>query len=173
MAFGSRFRGFSWQAWLTFVLFGFMYIPILVLAVFSFNDSRRYTSVWQGFSLRWYQSLFRDVRLFNSLQDTLFIACVAVGISAVLGTLMAIGLAKYSFPGKGLYRGVSYLPLIVPDISISVATLVFLASMGIPLSIWTIIAAHVVICLAYVAVVVSSRLNGMDSHLEERLRCKL
>lgn len=157
----------SWQAWLTIVLFGFMYGPILVLAIYSFNDSRRYTSVWQGFSLRWYESLFQDARIFRALQDTLMVAIVAVAVSSVLGTLMAIGLFKYAFPGKGVYRGVSYLPLIIPDISIAVATLVFLASMAIPLSIWTIIAAHMVFCLAYIAVVVSSRLGSLDPNLEE------
>lgn len=157
----------SWQGWLTLFLYGFMYGPILVLAVFSFNDSLRYTSVWQGFSLRWYETLFQDDRIFSALNDTLFVAIAAVGISSVIGTLMAIGLAKYYFPGKGLYRGVSYLPLIIPDISIAVATLVFLASIAIPLSIWTIIAAHMVFCLAYIAVVVSSRLGSLDPHLEE------
>ncbi|MBF2035105.1 MAG: ABC transporter permease [Leptolyngbyaceae cyanobacterium T60_A2020_046] len=144
-----------------------MYGPILVLAVYSFNDSERYTSVWRGFSLRWYETLFQDQRIFQALQDTLVVAFVAVGIASVVGTLMAIGLAKYRFPGKSLYRGVSYLPLIVPDIAIAVATLVFLASIAVPLSIWTIIAAHLVFCLAYVALVVSSRLNGLDPHLEE------
>ncbi|MEM1311220.1 MAG: ABC transporter permease [Cyanobacteria bacterium P01_H01_bin.153] len=157
----------TWQAWLTIALFGFMYGPILVLGIYSFNDSRRYTSVWQGFSLRWYVSLFQDERIFRALQDTLFVAIVAVALSAVLGTLMAIGLSKYYFPGKGLYRGISYLPLIIPDISIAVATLIFLASMAIPLSIWTIVAAHMVFCLAYIAVVVSSRLGSLDPNLEE------
>ncbi len=144
-----------------------MYVPIAVLVVYSFNDSVRYTSVWQGFSLKWYAKLFGDVRLFASLQDSLFIAFFAVGISAVLGALMAIGLAKYRFPGKSLYRGISYLPLIIPDIAIAVATLVFLASVAIPLSIWTIIAAHMVFCLAYIAVVISSRLTQLDPNLEE------
>ncbi|MDB9525857.1 ABC transporter permease [Oscillatoria sp. CS-180] len=157
----------SWQGLTTLLLFGFMYMPILVLAVYSFNDSRRYTSVWQGFSLKWYESLLQDTRIFSALQDTLVVAIVAVAISAVTGTLMAIGLFKYTFPGKGLYRGASYLPLIIPDISIAVATLVFLASMAIPLSIWTIIAAHTVFCLAYVAVVVSSRIGSLDPNLEE------
>ncbi len=167
---GSTFQfrfPFTWQGVLSGGLYGFMYIPILVLAIYSFNDSQRYTSVWRGFSLRWYQVLLQDSRIFNALQDTLFIACVAVGISAVLGTLMALGLAKYSFWGKSLYRGVSYLPLIIPDIAIAVATLVFLASMAVPLSIWTVIAAHMVFCLAYIAVVVSSRLSGLDPNLEE------
>ncbi|MEM9506024.1 MAG: ABC transporter permease, partial [Cyanobacteria bacterium P01_E01_bin.43] len=108
-----------------------------------------------------------DTRIFSALQDTLVVAIVAVAVSAVIGTLMAIGLYKYTFPGKGVYRGVSYLPLIIPDISIAVATLVFLASMAVPLSIWTIIAAHTVFCLAYVAVVVSSRIGSLDPNLEE------
>jgi spermidine/putrescine transport system permease protein len=101
------------------------------------------------------------------LGDSLKVAFVAVGVSAILGTMMAVGLAKYSFPGKGLYRGVSYLPLIVPDIAVAVATLVFLAWLSVSLSLWTIIAAHIVFCLAYVAVVVSTRLSGLDPHLEE------
>lgn len=157
----------TWQGLVTLMMYGFMYGPILVLAVYSFNDSERYTSVWQGFSLKWYGRLLTDSRIQESLKDTLFIGIVAVGFSAILGTLMAIGLAKYTFPGKTLYRGISYLPLIVPDIAIAVATLVFLVSVAIPLSIWTVIAAHMVFCLAYIAVVVSSRINSIDPHLEE------
>ncbi|MBD0336850.1 MAG: ABC transporter permease [Cyanobacteria bacterium Co-bin13] len=156
----------SWQSLFTALMFVFMYLPIGVLALYSFNESR-YSAGWEGFSLRWYQTLFSDARIFAALQDSLFVAFCAVGISAVLGTLMAIGLAKYRFPGKPLYRGISYLPLIVPDIAIAVATLVFLASVAVPLSIWTIIAAHMVFCLAYIAVVVSSRLLGLDPNLEE------
>ena len=78
-----------------------------------------------------------------------------------------MGIARYRFPGKTLYRGISYLPLIIPDIAIAVATLVFLAAFAIPLSLWTIVAAHVVFCLAYVGLVVSSRLTNLDPHLEE------
>jgi spermidine/putrescine transport system permease protein len=80
---------------------------------------------------------------------------------------MAVGLARYRFPGKTLYRGISYLPLIIPDIAIAVATLVFLAVIAVPLSLWTVVAAHVVFCLAYVAIVVSSRIGSLDPHLEE------
>ncbi|NEP16314.1 MAG: ABC transporter permease [Leptolyngbya sp. SIO4C1] len=143
-----------------------MYIPIGILGLYSFNESR-YGAVWKGFSLKWYGRLFQDERLFAALGDSLKIALCAVGVSAVIGTLMAVGLAKYRFPGQSLYRGVSYLPLIVPDIAIAVSTLVFLASVAIPLSIWTAIAAHMVFCLAYIAVVVSSRLQGLDPNLEE------
>ncbi|MFW6358143.1 MAG: ABC transporter permease [Chroococcales cyanobacterium] len=156
----------SWQAVFTVFMFFYMYLPILVLAFYSFNESA-YSAGWAGFSLQWYSKLFQDGRVLGALQNSLTVGISAVGISAVLGTMMAIGLARYRFPGKGLYRGVSYLPLIVPDIAIAVATLVFLAVIGTPLSLWTIIAAHVVFCLAYVAIVVSSRLSNLDPFLEE------
>ena len=156
----------SWPLIFTLVMFGFMYFPILILALYSFNASR-YSARWEGFSLRWYYSLLNDSRILSALRDSLTVAFVAVGIAAILGTMMAVGLAKYRFPGKGLYRGVSYLPLIIPDIAIAVATLVFLVYISVSLSIWTIIAAHIVFCLAYIAVVVSTRLAGLDPHLEE------
>ncbi|ARV63150.1 spermidine/putrescine ABC transporter permease PotC [Nostocales cyanobacterium HT-58-2] len=143
-----------------------MYLPILVLAFYSFNRSP-YSATWQGFTLEWYGKLLTDERILSALQNSLIVAFCAVAISAVLGTLMAMGLARYQFLGKGLYRGIAYLPLIIPDIAIAVATLVFLAAFAIPLSIWTIVAAHVVFCLAYVGLVVSSRLTNLDPHLEE------
>ncbi|GAB4375073.1 MAG: hypothetical protein Kow00121_20350 [Elainellaceae cyanobacterium] len=160
-----RFR-LSWQLLVTIVMFGFMYVPILVLGFYSFNQSR-YSARWEGFSLQWYGRLLNDTRILSALTDSLFVAFCAVGVAAVLGTMMAVGLAKYRFRGKSLYQGVSYLPLIIPDIAIAVATLVFLVSVGVALSIWTIVAAHIVFCLAYVAVVVSTRLTNLDPHLEE------
>jgi spermidine/putrescine transport system permease protein len=143
-----------------------MYLPILVLTFYSFNQSF-YSATWEGFTLKWYQKLFDDERILIALSNSLTIAFCAVGISAVLGTLMAVGLARYQFPGKNLYRGISYLPLIIPDIAIAVSTLVCLATFAIPLSIWTVVAAHVVFCLAYVGLVVASRLTKLDPHLEE------
>lgn len=156
----------SWQVLFSILMYFYMYLPILVLAFYSFNESS-YSAGWEGFSLKWYAKLFSDGRVLRALQNSLMVAIVAVLISAVLGTMMAVGLAKYRFWGKSLYRGVSYLPLIIPDIAIAVATLVFLAVIGIPLSVWTVVAAHVVFCLAYVAIVVSSRLANLDPHLEE------
>ncbi len=147
-------------------MFVFMYLPILVLAFYSFNQSP-YSATWQGFTLDWYNRLFNDERILSALQNSLIVAFSAVSISAILGTLMAVGLGRYRFPGKTLYRGISYLPLIIPDIAIAVATLVFLAAFAMPLNIWTIVAAHVVFCLAYISLVVSSRLTNLDPHLEE------
>lgn len=143
-----------------------MYLPILVLSFYSFNQSP-YSAAWQGFTLDWYSKLFHDERILSALKNSLIVAGSAVSISAVLGTLMAVGLARYRFPLKQLYQGISYLPLIIPDIAIAVATLVFLATFAIPLGLWTIVAAHIVFCLAYVGLVVSSRLTNLDPHLEE------
>jgi spermidine/putrescine transport system permease protein len=162
-----------WQAIVSFLMFGFMYLPILVLAFYSFNKSP-YSAGWKGFTWEWYEKFFADAQILSALQDSLIVAIIAVGIAAVLGTLMAVGLARYRFPGKGLYRGISYLPLIIPDIAIAVATLVFLAAVAIPLSagaiqlsLGTIVAAHVVFCISYVALIVSTRLANLDPHLEE------
>lgn len=156
----------AWQAWFSVLMFGFMYLPILVMGLYSFNNSPN-TAEWQGFTLRWYVKFFHDDRILAALGDSLTVALSAVGISAVIGTLMAVGLARYQFPGKALYQNVAYLPLIIPDIAIAVSTLVFLAALSIPLSLWTIVAAHVVFCLAYVALVVSTRIGNLNPHLEE------
>uniref|UniRef100_UPI0037C8A8ED ABC transporter permease n=1 Tax=Oscillatoria salina TaxID=331517 RepID=UPI0037C8A8ED len=158
--------GFSWQVVFTGLMFFYMYLPILVLTFYSFNEAT-YSTNWEGFTLKWYSQLFEDGRIIRALENSLVVAFASVAISAVLGTMMAVGLAKYRFPGKTLYRGISYLPLIVPDIAIAVATLVFLAVIGTRLSLWTIVAAHVVFCLAYVAIVVSSRIANLDPNLEE------
>ena len=156
----------SWQALFVGAMFAFMYLPIAVLAAYSFNESA-YSANWEGFTLQWYERLLTDFRIFSALKNSLIVALTAVVVSAVLGTLMAVGLARYRFPGKKLYLGISYLPLIVPDIAIAVATLVFLAAVGFSLSLWTIVAAHIVFCLAYIAIVVSTRLADLDPNLEE------
>ncbi len=156
----------SWQALFSVLMFGFMYLPILVLGFYSFNQSPN-SAQWGGFTLSWYVKFFNDSRILSALSDSLTVAFCAVGISAIIGTLMAVGLARYRFPGKQLYQGASYLPLIIPDIAIAVSTLVFLAVIAVPLSLWTIVAAHTVFCLSYVAFVVSTRLVNLNPHLEE------
>ena len=155
-----------WQTWFSVLMFGFMYLPIAVLAVYSVNESS-VSAQWTGFSLKWYAKFFQDERIIGALRDSLMVAALSVAIAAVLGTLMAVGLSRYRFPGRQVFQSVGYLPLIIPDIAIAVSTLVFLAAVAVPLSLGTIVAAHVVFCLAYVALTVSSRLNDLDPHLEE------
>ena len=155
-----------WQTWFSVLMFGFMYLPIAVLAVYSVNESP-VSARWTGFSLKWYVKFFQDERIIGALRDSLMVATFSVAIAAVFGTLMAVGLSRYRFPGRQIFQSVGYLPLIIPDIAIAVSTLVFLAAVSVPLSLGTIVAAHVVFCLAYVTLTVSSRLNDLDPHLEE------
>lgn len=166
-------RLISWQGVLSGLMFVFMYLPIAVLAFYSFNQSP-YSAGWTGFTWEWYRKFFTDLTILSALRDSLLVAVFSVLIAAVIGTLMAVGLRRYRFPGKRIYQGVAYLPLIIPDIAIAVATLVFLASVAIPLSagllklsIGTVIAAHVVFCISYIALVVSTRLSHLNLHLEE------
>lgn len=154
------------SAFFTALMFGFMYLPIAVLTFYSFNEAPN-SAQWKGFTFSWYVKFSQDGRILSALWDSLLIASLATGIAAIVGTLMAIGLARYQFFGKKLFQGAAYLPLIIPDIAIAVATLVFLAVIAVPLSLGTIVAAHVVFCLAYVALVVSTRLTNLDPHLEE------
>ncbi|HEY9705204.1 MAG TPA: ABC transporter permease, partial [Allocoleopsis sp.] len=158
----------SWQLLFSVLMYIYMYLPILILTFYSFNKSP-YSAGWSEFefTLKWYVKLFQDTRILTALKNSLTVGISAVMISAILGTLMAVGLARYRFTGRNLYKGVAYLPLIIPDIAIAVATLVFLAAVGIRLSIWTIVAAHVVLCMSYVALAVSARINNINPHLEE------
>lgn len=156
----------SWQLLFSMLMYIYMYLPILILTFYSFNESP-YGAKWEGFTMKWYVKLFEDTRIFTALKNSLTVGISAVMISAILGTLMAVGLARYRFTGRNLYRGVAYLPLIIPDIAIAVATLVFLAAVGIRLSIWTIVAAHVVLCISYIALAVAARINNINPHLEE------
>ncbi|MEB3292360.1 MAG: ABC transporter permease, partial [Synechococcales bacterium] len=156
----------AWQAWFSALMFIFMYLPIVMMGLYSFNEAPN-SAQWTGFTFKWYAKFFQDRRILSALGDSLTVAGVAVVIAAVLGTLMSVGMARYQFPGKKIYQNITYLPLIIPDIAIAVSTLVFLTALWIPLSLGTIIAAHVVFCISYVALVVSTRISSLNGHLEE------
>jgi spermidine/putrescine transport system permease protein len=157
---------FPWQTAFALLMFGFLYLPIGVMALYSFNDAAN-SAEWTGFTLKWYERFLHDERIMAALGNSLEVAVLSVSIAAVIGTIMAIGLARYRFPGKVAYQTVVYLPPIVPDITMGVATLVALATLAVPLSFWTIVAAHVVFCIAYVALAISTRINDLNPHLEE------
>jgi spermidine/putrescine transport system permease protein len=148
------------------LMYGFLYMPILVMALYSFNNAPN-SAKWEGFTFKWYATFLRDERIMAALGNSLQVAILSVGIAAVLGTLMAVGMARYRFPGKIIYQTVAILPPIVPDISMGVATLVALAALAIPLSLGTIVAAHVVFCLTYIALSINTRINDLNPHLEE------
>ncbi|CCH34303.1 ABC transporter permease [Actinosynnema sp. NPDC047251] len=144
----------------------FLYVPILWLALVSFNESRSLSRI-TGLSTRWYAELFADSRVLESLGLTLRLAGASAVISTVVGTLAALGLRR-AFPGRGLWTLLLSLPLVVPEVVLGVALLGFCVKLaGIPLGFGALLAAHVAFSLSFVVVVVRARVAGMDHRLEE------
>jgi spermidine/putrescine transport system permease protein len=146
-------------------VFAFIYIPILVLVVFSFNQER-INAVWTGFTTDWYISLFNDADMLRAIYNSLVVGIVSTAIATVLGTLTAVGMTRYRFPLKNMFDSVLYLPIIIPEIVMGVSLLVFYVFIQFTLGTASIIIAHVTFNISFVAVVVRARMAGMDESLE-------
>ncbi len=157
----------------------FLYLPIIILVIFSFNDSRS-TAQWSGFSLRWYGEMVADDQVILALWNSLFVAIVSTLIATVLGTLAALGMERYRFRGKLAVDALLYLPIIIPDIAMAIMLLLFFNLSGIGFTPWqleflglrmavpySVIIGHAAFNVAFVAVVVRARLANMDPVLEE------
>ncbi|WP_205481448.1 ABC transporter permease [Sphingomonas arenae] len=153
----------------------FLYLPLLVLIIFSFNDSKR-NVVWRGFTTKWYGKVLENESLMAALGNSLTIAFLATLISVVLGTLAAVLLWRFRFPGRAGIEGTMALPIVVPEICLGVAFLVFFAQVGWPndliwpLSLGNITIAHVTFCFPFVALVVRARLASFNREQEEAAR---
>lgn len=166
---GNRFRPALGQhslTWFAAVTYLFLYLPIFILIVYSFN-ANKVVGVWTGFSTRWYVELLRDTAIGNALEVSLWVAGWSTLISAILGTMAALALERFRFPGKLTFDAVLYLPIIIPDIVMALSTLLFFVIFAVPLSRYTILIAHVAFNISFVAVVVRARLADMDKRLEE------
>ena len=162
-----------WLGWGVLALgFGFLYLPILLLMLYSFNSSRLAT-VWAGFSVKWYGELFRDRQLLEAAWISLKIAFWTATAAMVIGTMAAMAMTRFKrFPGKTLFGALVTAPLVMPEVIIGLSILLMLVSMGglfgLPskgvVAIWM---AHVTFTISYVTVVVSSRLQELDRSLEE------
>jgi spermidine/putrescine transport system permease protein len=151
------------------LIYLFLYLPIAVLVIFSFNAARQ-TAVWEGFTLDWYRRLAADERLLGSVRNSLLVAGITTLVATVVGTLAALALARYRFRGKGSTDVVLFLPVILPEVVLGAALLTFFGAVGLRLSLWTVVIAHVVFSVSYVAIVVRARLAGLDPSLEEAAR---
>ncbi len=144
----------------------FLYLPIIVLVVFSFNASR-YATSWRGFTLEWYVSLLQDQALASAVKNTLIVAGSSTLISTVFGTMVALAMERYRFRGKLAFDALLYLPIIIPDIAMAVMLLLFFILAHSQLGLVTIIISHVAFNISFVAVVVRARLAYFDMSLEE------
>ncbi len=153
----------------TVLVYLFLYAPIAILVVFSFNASRQ-TAFWTGFTLDWYRRLFGNEILFRAVRNSLVVAGAATGIAIFLGTPAALALARLSFRGRRATQALLYLPVIIPEVVLGAALVTFFGAVQLRLSLWTVVIAHVVFSVSYVAIVVRARLAGLDPALEEAAR---
>jgi spermidine/putrescine transport system permease protein len=162
------------RAWVGATLL-FLYAPLIVLIIFSFNDSRR-NVVWRGFTLKYYEKAIDNPQLLEALGNSLTIALLATIVSLVLGALTAVMLWRFRFPLKGLVEGTVALPIIVPEICLGVAMLIFFARLGWPadlpwpINLGAITIAHITFCFPFVTMVVRSRLASFNREEEEAAR---
>jgi spermidine/putrescine transport system permease protein len=168
-------RMWQMRVWLAAVFF-FLYAPLIALMAFSFNDSKRNT-VWRGFTLNYYQKLFNDQALQIAFANSLMIAFMATLVSLVIGALAAVLLWRYRFVGKTAVEGAFTLPIVVPEICMGVAMLLFFTrvipwpnDLMWPFSLGSITIAHVSFCFPFVALVVGARLASFNKEQEEAAR---
>ena len=147
--------------------FTFLYGPILLLVVYSFNASRLVT-VWGGASMRWYAALLQDAQLIASVRTSLLVALVSAAIATLNGTLAAIALVRFGrFRTRTVFAGAIYAPLVMPEVILGLSLLLLFVALGLERGFWTIVAAHATFTMCFVTVVVRSRLVGFDRSLEE------
>ncbi|MED9965330.1 MAG: ABC transporter permease [Blautia sp.] len=151
------------------VIFLLMYIPIAVVIVFSFNESKLPVS-FTGFSLKWYQQLFADSDMLEALRNSLVLGVLSCGISAVIGTFGAVGLSRIHWRTKGALEYISILPLMIPEIILGMVLMAFFYMLGLPFGMLTLLIGHTVFCVPYILMEVKARLVGMDPSLEEAAR---
>lgn len=158
-----KFTGVRPAAWL---FFAFLYIPIFVLVVLSFNSGQSAT-LWESFSLKWYAVVADDPEILRAAKNSLIVATLATVVATTLATLAALGMRGRTFRGQTLMSGVLGLPRLVPEIVTAVATLMFFAFIGLKLSLFTILLAHIVFCIPFAYLPIRARLEGMDPRLAE------
>ena len=161
------------NAWM---VFAFLYLPILVLIVLSFNDNDR-VGIWTEASVRWYGEMFDNPRIMGALRTSILVAVLSTAVSTVLGTAAALSLERFRYRSQRAFDGLLYLPVIIPDITMAVMLLLFfvqafdlvLLATGVGLSrgLGTITLAHIAFNISFVALVVRARLAGLDGSLEE------
>ncbi|MGN7125996.1 ABC transporter permease subunit [Methylorubrum thiocyanatum] len=145
----------------------FLYVPIAVLVVYSFNASKLVT-VWGGFSTQWYGVLFRDGPLIAAALVSLKVAALSATIAGVLGTCAALALDRHGrFRGRGAYIGLLYAPMVMPEVITGLSLLLLFVGIGLDRGIATLVIAHATFATGFVAVVVGARLKGLDRSLEE------
>ena len=152
---------------ITLLTFGFLYLPLVFVIIFSFNSSIIGALPLEGFTLDWYREAFADRQVLMAFKNTLVVGVVATFVSLILGTSAAFLFNRFRFPGRGVGRLVILLPFVMPGIITGISLLLIFSSFGITRSLSTVIVGHVVFCFAMVFRTVSARLQVMTRSYEE------
>ena len=152
------------------LIFLFMYAPIVVLAIYSFNDSKFRTAQWKGFTFKWYERLFENDQMLGALQTTLYIAFVSAVIATIIGTLAAIGIHNMSKRTKGVVMAVTNLPVLNPDIVTGIALMLLYVFVGIPLGRTSLLLSHITFNIPYVIISVLPKLGQLNKNMYEAAR---
>ncbi|NLX37420.1 MAG: ABC transporter permease [Chloroflexi bacterium] len=145
----------------------FMYLPIVVLVVFAFNDSPLMVFPLKGFTLQWFRALGQATEMLKALRNSLLLGITSSLVATLLGTMAAIATMRYRFALKGLFLAVASMPLVIPYVVLGVALLILFSTVGVPLSLFTVGVGHVIISVPYVMLIVAARLAGFPASLEE------
>jgi len=159
---------FNWTA----VALGlaFLYAPIAVLVLYSFNASRLVT-VWGGFSTRWYAALLQDRQMLEAVWVSVRVGLISATLATVVGTLAAVALVRGGrFRGRTPFAGMIYAPLVMPEVILGLSLLLLFVSLGLPRGFWTVTLSHATVTLCYATVVIQARLASFDTRLEEAAR---
>lgn len=157
--------GISWIS----AVYAFLYIPLLTLMVFSFNQAR-YTTAWKGFSVKWYVKLLSNQQLLDAFFNSLIVAFVSSLVATGIGTLGAVALSRYRFAGKKLFMALVHSVMMSPDIVMGISLLMLFVLVGIPTGFFTLAAAHVTFCLPFVIVTVYARIRDFDPAVVDAAR---
>ncbi len=149
------------------ISYAFLYAPMIILVIYSFNASRFASGTWKGFTFNWYIELFRDEAIGTALRNSLYIGFISTFVSTIFGTMVSLAMERYKFWGKLPFDALLYLPIIIPDIAMAVMLLIFFVQVKMPLGRHTIIISHIAFNISFVAVVVRARLAQFDDTLEE------
>lgn len=148
------------------LVYAFLYLPIGVVVLFSFNTSKR-NIVFEGFTLQWYGRLFQNDALLQAYGNTLLVGLCSTVIATVIGTLASYGMSKYQFRGKGILDTLLYIPVVIPEIVLGISLLAIFNLSRIPMGLITLIIAHATFCIPFVVFTVNARLAGFDKSIEE------
>jgi spermidine/putrescine transport system permease protein len=153
--------------WYTGVIAAFLYLPILVLVLFSFNDSQTLVFPLKGFTTRWYAELVGSPELLKSLRNSLWVGLLSSLVATGLGTAAGLAITRFRFRLRGAFLWVAAIPLVIPSCVLGVALLLVFAELGLPLSLWAVGIGHTVINIPYAMLIVTARLVGFSEHIEE------